>query len=110
MTTRPRNLSVSGTGVRLWVGKPGGDMAAHIRTHLILDSEDHKNIRATLADAEKLVHPVDALEVKVKTVRADRNVLLKKLTHGYRKLLTAVPSKEVGVAAKDEAEDKEEPE
>ena len=70
-----------------------GDMAAHVRVHLIFDSEmkggfqDEKNIRATLADAEKLVHPVDALEVKVKTVRADRDVLLKKVAHGLSRLL-----------------------
>ena len=64
-----------------------GDMAAHIRTHLILDSGDEKNIRATLADAEKLVHPVDALEVKVKTVSADRDMLLKKVARGLNRML-----------------------
>ena len=72
----------SATGWDTW-----GDMAAHIRTHLIVDSTDEKNIRATLADAEKLVHPVDALEVKVKTVRADRDVLLKKVAHGLERML-----------------------
>jgi hypothetical protein len=66
-----------------------GDMAAHIRTHLILDSMDEKNIRATLADAEKLVHPVDALEVKIKTSFADRGELLKKVARGLKRQLAS---------------------
>ena len=97
------NCSV--TGWDTW-----GDMAAHIRTHLIVDSTDEKNIRATLADAEKLVHPVDALEVKVKTVRADRDILMQKVSHGLERLLKS-PSKPSPSASLSPGKlDKDEPE
>lgn len=89
----------SATGWDTW-----GDLAAHIRTHLILDSGDEKNIRATLADAEKLVHPVDALEVKVKTVRADRSDLLRKVAKGLQRTLISSSASSPDIVDIDERE------
>ena len=80
-----------------------GDLAAHIRTHLILEG-DEKVARAALADAEKLIHPVDHLELKVKTVVADRALLLKKVSRGLERQLSSPPKVLPDTSDTDESE------
>jgi hypothetical protein len=59
-----------------------GDMAAHVRVHLVLDSGDAAVTARVLNDAEKLVHPETAIEVKVKATEADRAELLRRVSDG----------------------------
>ena len=64
-----------------------GEMSAHIRTHLILDSADEKNVRQTLKDAEELVHPSASLSATVKVPEDRREELLEAVKRGVARQL-----------------------
>jgi hypothetical protein len=64
-----------------------GDMAAHIRAHLVLESEDDAVVARVLNDTEKLVHPETELKLKVKADESDRKGLLDQVAKGLARQL-----------------------
>ena len=75
-----------------------------------LKRSDTEKLEATYVDAREKREYVDGELATQRGTVKEIDKLLKKLTHGYGKLLTTVPKTEVGVEAKDEAEEEEQPE
>ena len=64
-----------------------GEMAAHVRMHLVMDSGDEKNVRQTLKDTEELINPSSTASVKVSVPESQRDELLSSVVGGIRRKL-----------------------
>jgi hypothetical protein len=56
-----------------------GEMEAHIRMHLIINSKNERNIRQVLKDSDSLLVPKEDVSAKVKLTDEDRETILARL-------------------------------